>query len=449
MGGTDVFNMPMYPVIQARVDADYPTQTATTSLRSFAVALTHGAGSKRVETGLSVSPDETESLLHSWLQWLGLKFNPFQPLDAAADSHLSEYLVEHEVLARIWGDWNSFAFAPAGGGKSALRVRTAQACWVGQATNHPFPIPYLPPFLLWSHTHPSLDEHLAAISQAGAIRLLLALLYRPHWFLDLDAGAQRNVRQTLDWDLPGSLNLWLTQCRESRSISPLLEIFEPTFGLPDPPNELQLTHLCDRLSSIAVTDSPIPSASERWAHLVDLILETLRFRCIYFLIDGLDAVPETASDPESAVKCLSTLLPTMTAWTNQRVFVKGYFPEETQDVFARQFPDLFARAETASIHWTISLLADVIRHRIEVASQGQFGSLDAIASPAVRDIETMLAKIIVPLPREMLVLTQRVLWEHVTRTGTTGTIQLEDVDAAIAWYSANQPNARITREAVL
>jgi len=176
-GGVDVFNTQTYPITRSRVDATYPTQTAALPLMLF-LPFSYpgdGAGAKGTEFLTSDAIGASESILRAWLDWLGLRFNPFQSLDAAADTRLGEYLVEHEVLASIWGDWNSFVFAPAGGGKTALRVRTSQACWVGQATNHPFPISYLPPFLLWLHTHPSLDEHLAAISQAGAIRLLLAL----------------------------------------------------------------------------------------------------------------------------------------------------------------------------------------------------------------------------------------------------------------------------------
>ena len=52
----------------------------------------------------------------------------------------------------------------------------------------------------------------------------------------------------------------------------------------------------------------------------------------------------------------------------------------------------------------------------------------------------MLAKAVLPLPREMLVLTRRVLEEHVRREGNRGTIQEEDVDAAIRWYSDHKPS---------
>jgi hypothetical protein len=407
----------------------------------FSPYLDGNAGATSLEFRLSDPFTESASLLRAWLTWLGLRFNPFQPLDAGGDARLSDYLVEHHILARIWGDWNSFVFAPAGGGKTALRVRTSQVCWVGQATNHPFPISYLPPFLLWWHTHPSREEHLAAISQAGAVRLLLALLYRPHWFFDLAHSDQHALYRSLAWNLPGTPSYWLAQAQESRSITPLLEIFDPTFVLPDPPNESILLQLCDALGSFTTDATSLPTPTERWNHLVDVLLGILGFRSVYLLIDGLDAVQETATNVDIAVECLSTLLPLMDEWSARHLFVKGYLPQETQTRLTARFPALLANAQIATIQWTPALLAEVVRHRVYAASEGAFGSLDAIASPAARDIETLLAKSVVPLPREMLVLTQRVLEEHIARFGATGVIQPEDIDAAIAWYQAHQPAA--------
>lgn len=376
---------------------------------------------------------DSADLLRAWLEWLGLRFNPFQPLDASSDARLGDYLVEHHVLTKIWGDWHSFVFAPAGGGKTALRVRTSQLCWVGQATNHPFPIVYLPPFLIWLHAHPSRDEHLAALAQAGAIRLLLALGYYPHWFLDLTRADQHAVYQALVWNLPGHLHFWLDQVQTAQRIAPLVETFDPTFIVPDPPNTSALLELCQLLRAFECT-TVLPTPLELWNQFADVILRILGFRSIYILIDGLDGIQETARNPHVAAECLSTLLPLTEAWT--RIFIKGYLPQETQPSLAARFASLVHTAQTATIEWTPALLAEVVRHRVYVASEGAFGSLDAVASPAVRDLETVLAKSVRPLPREMLVLTQRVLEEHVARAGAQGVIQPADIDAAIAWYQS-------------
>jgi predicted dinucleotide-utilizing enzyme len=97
----------------------------------------------------------------------------------------------------------------------------------------------------------------------------------------------------------------------------------------------------------------------------------------------------------------------------------------------------------ATIRWDPAQLAEVIRRRVYVASEGAFGSLDAIASPALRDVETILAGAALPLPREILVLTRRVLREHVEREGSDGKIQEEDVRIAIEWYNQYRPAIEI------
>ena len=206
-----------------------------------------------------------------WLKWAGLSFDPFEPLDAAADTRLNSYLVGHDVFAQVWGDVISWVFAPAGGGKTALRISITQACWVGQETNRPFPIPYVPPFLSWGHFLPSLEDHLAAVTRAGAIALFLALAHRPHWFFRLDKEGRRRVYETLSWSLPAALSVYTERCRQVKDVSALREVLDPTFILPDPPGPDELLRWCDELDMTFELSSP-PSPSERWRRLQELSL---------------------------------------------------------------------------------------------------------------------------------------------------------------------------------
>jgi len=367
-----------------------------------------------------------------WLRWAGFRFDPFGPLDAAADPHLSEYLVGHEVFARVWGDGISWVFAPAGGGKTALRISVMQACWVGQETNRPFPIPYVPPFLAWGHARPSEEEHLMALARSGARVLFLAMAHRPHWFFRLGVSGRRDVAHLFYWNLPGPLPVYLNLCRQSRQISPLREALDPTFILRDPPDGVTLQQWCDELES-ALAGQPAPHPSERWAHLL-AVLKMLGFPSIYILADGFDGAPETIDNPMMIVDCLRPLLYRAEKWAQERVFLKAFLPTETLPLLAEEFP-LLLSDHVSVIHWTPDLLAEIIRRRVYVASGGNFGSLDAVASPALRDVEIVLARSVMPLPREMLVLTRRVIEEHVRREGTEGLLTGEDVEAAISQYT--------------
>ena len=268
--------------------------------------------------------------------------------------------------------------------------------------------------------------------------MLLALAHRPHWLFRLDDGARLTVRDVLDWNLPGPLNSYLDCCRQSRSLQPLRRALNPTFVLPDPPDSATLLRWCDVLNT-ASDGASRPSPATCWDALCALLLEALGFRSIYVLMDGLDAAPETMADAQAVAECLSPLMPLVSEWAEQRVFVKGFLPIEAQPLLANWFPSVVTRSLTATIHWNQALLAEVIRRRVYVASEGAFGSLDAVASPALRDVETMLAKAVLPLPREMLVLTRRVLEEHVWCEGSSGSIQEKDVDSAIQWYNNHRP----------
>lgn len=386
------------------------------------------------------SPDSTIAQMPGapevaeWLRWAGFRFDPFTLLDAAADPHLSKYLVGHHIFARAWGDDLSWVFAPAGGGKTALRISVMQACWVGQETNRPFPIPYVPPFLSWGHAHPSEEEHLAALARAGAIALFLTLAHRVHWFFRLDRAERRRVAEALLWNFPGPLSSYLERCRAIPNPQTLSEVLDPAFIIPNPPAPADLMRWCDALEA-AAEDDVSPPPEERWTQLKKL-LQNMGFPSIYILLDGLDGAPETVADPSSIVLFLEPLLRRAKMWAEERVFLKGFLPLEVRPLLEDRFQDIdniFDPTRVSAIHWTPDLLAEVVRRRVYVATEGAFGSLDALASPALRDIETLLAKTVYPLPREMLVITRRVIEEHLRRGGN-GLLTAADVQAAIQWY---------------
>lgn len=382
----------------------------------------------------SGSGEHIEVILKNWLAWLGLQFDPFLPLDAAADPHLSRYMIHHEAFLAVWGDWISCVFAPPGGGKTALRLRTVEACYIGQETNRPFPVPYVPPLLLWGGQLPSLDDHLAALARAGAGQLLLSLAHRPHWFFRLNQTARQRVRHVLDWNLPGPLSRYLDLCRAARHVAPLCERFGFTLVIPDPPDETTLLHFCAALEAMPCGRDSLPTPAERWQALLEVLLTDLHFDAVYVLLDGLDAAPETAHDSACLVSVLAPLLDQALDWCTHNVFLKGFLPLQVRQILLTRWPILSEAAHFATMEWTPELLVELVRQRIFVASGGAFDSLNAIASPAVGDLEKELASVVIPLPREMLVLTRRVLWEHVCEWGPEDRLHPRDVSAALAWY---------------
>lgn len=387
--------------------------------------------------------NETTPLLQ-WLNTVGLRFDPFTMLNAADDPHLSEYLVEHEVFARLWGNDLAWVFAPPGGGKTALRCRVTQACWIGQETNRPFPIPYLPPFLSWGSIAPTLEDHLAALAQVTARALLLTLAYRPHWTLRLSAAARQEVRHALVMSLPGDLESYLDLCRQTADLQLLRRVLDldHAFALPNPPETEKLLQWCDGWKNLSEAKAR-PGPQMRWEALRYVLLDVLKFESLYLLLDGLDAAPETGTASEAVVDVLTPLLERATGWSQQKVYLKGFLPLETHSLLSMHFPGLFTPRQTNVLQWTVPLLAEVARRRVYAASQGAFDSLDAIASPALRGLEAWLAAEVLPLPRELLVLTRRVLQEHVTSGDNIGPLQEVDVQRALHWYQAQRPNITV------
>lgn len=389
----------------------------------------------------SVKPSRNQRAYTSWLNLLGFSFNPFEFLEASEDSHLLRYMVEHEAFSSVWGNHTAFVFAPPGGGKTAMRMRVTQACWIGQETNRPFPIPYVLPFLRWGHVFPSREEHLVALAEQGAQFLLLALAHHPHWFLRLDKTGRRMIRKTLNWNLPGPLSSYLSPCLESRSLEPLRERF-PLASLPS--KSLQTDDLLEFCDIIISTPSPplFPSTSidERWATLMTTLFDVLGFPAVYPLFDGLDATWETASNSQTGVLSLEPFLKLLERWSMQRIYAKLFLPEEIKSILKREHSQALSTAKQVNLKWNPALLAEVIRKRILVASQGEYDNLSALASPDVRDVETKLANAAAPLPREMIVLTRRVLFEHAQRATDDSKIDIDAVEAAIEWYYKNQPH---------
>ncbi len=377
-------------------------------------------------------PTKSKEALQHWLNRVGLNFDPFFILNAAEDARLSDYLVGHQAFSAAWGSWISFIFAAMGGGKTALRVRVAQSCWVGQETNRPFAISYTPDLLQFGNTPPSLSRYLQALCQTGAEQLFFALAYRPHWLLRLNKAEKKRVRQFIQWNLQEELDFYLDELQESQNPAVLNQL-DPTHPPLEAPPFDELRAFCRALHHTGPPTAP-PLPAEQWHILTELLLQVFRFRAVFVLFDALDAILKTANNPQNIVDILSPLLPHLENWAAQGVFAKFFLPPETQDLLAKQSLGLMKQATATALVWRPELLAEIIRRRIFVASQGSFGSLSAIASPGLRDIELQLAKQIPPLPREMLVITRELLVQ--TAVGNADKISEDDVSNALIRYSA-------------
>jgi len=372
-----------------------------------------------------------------WLKSLGLQFNPFFALNAADDSHLSEYLIELEIFEAVWGNWISFVFEQAGGGKTALRVRTSQACWNTRDINRPFPIPYSPPFLKWGTVTPTYYQHLVELTQTGAVQLFLGLCHHPEWFFDLNLTIQQKVAEVMAWSLSvESLKYYLDELQATHNLEALRQEFDPTFKTTTPFDLTTAKKFYNVLSGQLDNIAPAPDTPDiRWSILGELLLDHLGFPSIYILLDGLDNTIETATDPHLALVSLTPLLPMLDIWAERRIFFKGFLPIEVKSVIS---PQLLAQSRTVSIDWDATKLAKLICQRVFVASTGAFSSLDALVTPSLRGFEDMVIESVIAMrPREVLTLINDVFSAHLRLSGVAGKIDEADWKAGLTAYQRN------------
>ena len=401
----------------------------------------------RVESGVFVRTLDYSNSSYvgdyeAWQRRLGLRFNPFVHLEASTDPLLGEYMVAHEAFAIAWQEAPSLVFAPAGGGKTAMRLYTSHICW-GSLGGSIFPIPHVLSDAPSSPTISTLDEtydHRPQILRQAAVGLLIGAAFHPERFLGMDRSSWLLLIRFLRRELPGSLDHYVSILQTEQSPLTLASILDRTLRLPEQPPPVLLQRLCDALRDDPPEEPVDLPLQARFDALIELLRIRLHFRAIFLLLDGIDALPETANDSGLALPWLDTLMNQAAAWLNANVFLKGFLPRSLKHTVVPRAAAFIPSMSMAELEWTPPLLAEVLHRRVYVASSGSFGSLDAISSPALRDVETLLAREALPLPREVILLAGRVLYEAFSRNAE----RLEDADIAMAlsWYQkqARTPN---------
>lgn len=391
--------------------------------------------------GLSfVSTSNSRLDENAWLSSLGFRFDPFAYWEASADPHLSEYTIGHHLFGVAWEEAPALIFAPAGGGKTTMRIYTIRTCWSGWAGPQIFPISLAPADVEDANANTDDEANFLALNRAAAKALLIGLAYHPERFLEITPAEQRVLAGFLQSYLPRPLDHYLAILQDTGSASVLARNLDRSFMLPE---ESALSWRSQFIETLATASAyaalpTVASEEQQFEWLSSFLLGSLAFRAVFILVDSLDARPEKQS-AETALAWFAALLEHTAAWTQKRVYLKGFVPLEAAASLTKRAAVLLPSLRQARLMWTPDLLAEVIRRRVYVASRGVFGSLDAVATLDIRDLETTLARAATPLPREVVVLAQRVLREcHMRTSDHAGRIQLGDVNAALAWYRLRQ-----------
>ena len=387
----------------------------------------------------NVSITELEDQVDKWLRQpeIGLRFDPFRVRDAGNDQRLPLYLVDHGAFATLWGDRPAFVFAPAGGGKTAFRIRLTHACRAEEDRRRIFPV-------VLTALDPSAPLF-ASLTQAAASELLLHLLYSPHRFLAHDDDVRRSIRRALDENLVQSLEHRLDQIaelldriEEDGDWNLLAETFDPAAcGLFSPPTLPEVRDMIAALRSLPPFPPEEQADSQTRFDRFHTLLQSLDYEAVYLLVDGIDAYLETQRDPAAAVEALQPLLGRTLEWSERDIYVKYFLPLELRKPLRERASFLLTnRDNVAIIEWTPDTLREVIGRRLQAAA-GEYRaitSLDALCTPALRGAEDELLQTARPFPRDLVMLVEQMFIEHVQRVGSHGRLEPKDLDAALEWY---------------
>jgi hypothetical protein len=382
-----------------------------------------------------------------WLKSLGMDANPFDAkyLDAGSDPFLASYLVGHHAFQAIRQPQPSLCFAPVGGGKSAFRVRLARACRVNEDGQQVLPLVYTlsnPTKLTQGNI---LEQHLHFLNQRFAVELLFTLAYRPDGYLAQPVAVRRQISAHLQANFPGAIETQLQQVTAKGDLLPLIKLADPSAGhLIALPSRPQLDEFCKALQADLAMNRALSdefkrlTPASRFQRLVEITKDELGRTAIYILVDGVDAYVEAMTPQRKQISDLLMPLAQQTAlWTKMQVYVKYFLPTEFVQIL--KLPDFVASGAIVNlklvhIEWTPTMLAEVLQERIRFASHGHYTTLDQICAADLSQLQQQIVAAAKPLPREVLVLAERVLLAHVERTREPDLLEQIDFDAAKAWY---------------
>lgn len=348
----------------------------------------------------------------NWVSRFGFAFDPFEKTESSRDPHLAQYLIgglDAYALARE--DSSALVFAPPGAGKTAMLLHILQVCWKPFGGKQPFPIPFILPLQTDGKHVAQLEAYLPGILEAGARSLLAGLSYRPEAFLDLEPATQKKIASILNFLLPGGpeanpLVFYLKDIlAESDTPEPLLKQLSWPGFLDNPPSK----EITDRFIASMEPDPSLwktlqeQNPQEIFSQFTNILLKDLGFRSIFLLVDGADAYPDNDSQGENAGRLVMPILQNVPWFLRHQVFVKAFLPDYARLFLYSRVANIFKVAQQVELEWTHDLLAEMVRKRVWVATNGIINSLDAFSESGLNDVETRLARAITPpLPREML-----------------------------------------------
>lgn len=344
------------------------------------------------------------------LSAFGFTFDPFNHLDSTKDAHLQEYLVIPPAVQNTLSDQSVIVFSQPGGGKSALRIYTAN--FYKDSRGVRFPVTYVP-----EDYSTKSSFHFEGIKRSLARAAFMYLASYPDLFFDLSAEYKKQLKGLL-LDLPFGLDFNLRLLTEFRFLSDLEAVLGDSAFSSLPALDRAHHQLAREL------EKETPSKFLALEDCFALLRDAFGTKSIHILIDGLDGFIET-QPPQALLVWIEPLLNVVETWEKKNIYLKFFLPLDVSDAPALTYTPFL---RVVSLTWDDHLLAEVVRRRVFVASRSAFDSLDAISAPDVRNVELTLARQLgenEKLPRRVILKSRELLKNIIAANKSE--ISLEDL----------------------
>ncbi len=308
---------------------------------------------------------------HDW----GLQFDPFAHLDSTRDANLYKYLVIPKAVEIAWEEAPIAILSQPGAGKSALRLYTEMV--YGGTRGVKLAVPYIPDTF-----DASPEFHFFALRGALARAVANYILSYPDSFLQFNEKKKREIKSLLVY-LPFDLDFFLEIAQSSMSLAEL----ETQLGVRSISGIERIGKAHVEMFKI-LRHLVVGQAEQGLPELFEQVREIFSIKTLHILMDGADGFIET-TDNQALVNWIRPLIDSVEDWGKRQTYLKFFLPLDLSN-YAETFTH--AGVQTATLNWDDSLLAEVIRRRLYVASGGAFDSLDALSTPDLRNVELRLAQ---------------------------------------------------------
>ena len=377
-------------------------------------------------------------------------------------------------------------FAPRGGGKSALRVILASQAAPASPEATTLAVEYTDFDVLItkqrSRQEVVVEDHVSRLLRAGAKALLDSFCGDSgtrSLGVEDDIGRQRRARRAASVPAPSRSRLAaLLRTYHSDLIGPealyeRLQALDPSFS---PAWSDFLAAVTGRRLRELIAGSPL-CADEIAGFLVDLsdypitpvdsaatpteqmasfagLARAVELDAVWFLVDRLDEVEETADDPEAQADILEPLLAHLPVLETPGVAFKFFLSREARDVLIDRSIrlDRLTDDQAVTVTWDRERLKHMLDERLAVYSGEQVHDLtqlcretrvhvgrERIAVPLGEWIEGEMLQLAEGSPRRLLVAAQLLCQAHVKRCGPSGLVEEVDWKRAKAGLMRRMP----------